>query len=119
MGRDIRQTRIVGLLAVAFVLAATACGDGTSDGSCNEGDRTYEEGDNWTCGDGCNSCSCTDGTVTSTLIGCPEPPGEAAGKLKCREGGVWHEHGRPWTCSDGCSICTCNDGELSKQSDAC
>jgi hypothetical protein len=115
MGRRLRQKRLVGLFALAFVVGANAC----KDGSCEDGDRTYEDGDVWTCSDGCNHCGCHDGMKSTTAIGCPEPPGEAAGKLQCWEGERWHVHGMPWTCRDGCSICTCNDGELSKQSDAC
>jgi len=71
----------------------------------------------WTCSDGCNSCVCTDGTVTSTLMGCGGPPGEAAGKLKCFNGDEWVEHGRTWDCDGAC--CQCVDGDVVTKPDAC
>jgi hypothetical protein len=79
--------------------------------SCDDGERTYPDGAQWTCRDGCNSCSCSDGTVLSTLTGCLTPPGPAAGKLMCEEGGRWHTHGDSWTTEDGCEL-SCDDGKL-------
>lgn len=58
-------------LAVAVGGAITGCGES----SCEADGRTYAEGTHWTCSDGCNSCFCGDGTITSTAIGCPTPPG--------------------------------------------
>ena len=104
----------VGILTVFLVaFGATAC----DDGSCEDAGRTFAEGSIWTCADGCNGCSCQDGMVTSTLMACGGPPGEAAGKLKCFDGDEWVEHGRTWDCDEGC--CRCVDGDVETKPDAC
>jgi hypothetical protein len=100
---------MVGFLGLVFA----AC-----DGSCEDAGRTFDEGDQWTCSDGCNYCGCTDGTITSTAMGCPEPAGEAAGKLVCQDDGV-HRHGESWDCDEGCSVCSCDDGRVSKLPNPC
>jgi hypothetical protein len=101
-----KWARGLGVLVSALALAP-AC----NSGDCQDGRRTYEEGQNWTCSDGCNTCGCEDGEVTSTLIACPEPPGPAAGKLKCFEGEYWHTHGETWTTDSGCTH-SCDDGHV-------
>jgi hypothetical protein len=57
------------LISIVFV---TAC-----DGSCEDGGRTYEDGEQWDCSDGCNYCACQDGTVSSTAMGCGSADGDA------------------------------------------
>ncbi len=105
---------MVGML----VAAAPAC-ESEDATSCDEGGRTYEDGQNWTCSDGCNLCSCNDGTTASSLMGCPSPPGPAAGKLMCEENDFWHQHGETWVCANGCDECSCSDGELQTVVGAC
>jgi hypothetical protein len=94
---------VFGLLVV--LSGAVAC-----DASCEEEARTYEDGAVWTCSDGCNGCSCNAGTVTSTLMLCPSPPGPAANKLSCWDRNYWQQHGTFWTCAQGC--CSCSDGAI-------
>ena len=115
--------RPIGLAALVGVsgllaLAVPACGAG-NDASCESGDRVFEDGARWTCADGCNECACNDGTVSSTLIGCPDPPGPAANMLSCNEGGMWNRHAASWTCGDGCDLCSCDDGQLSRVEREC
>jgi hypothetical protein len=102
------------LLAATVGLGAfTGC---FGEASCEDAGRTFESGAEWTCSDGCNGCLCQDGTITSTAMGCPSPPGPAAGKLKCWSGSYWQTHGDHWTCNDdGCSDCSCNDGHIVRE----
>ena len=95
---------------VGLSLSLLAC-EGSVGASCDDGERTYRDGAQWTCKDGCNNCGCSDGSVLTTAIGCSEPPGPAAGKLKCEEAGAWHTHGDSWTTKAGCEL-SCDDGEL-------
>ena len=101
----VRGLSLFGVLSTLAALGTAGCGDD----SCDEGGRKYAEDANWTCSDGCNSCTCHGGTVTSTLIGCPTPPGPAAGKLQCFDK-EWYQTGRTWQCAAGC--CTCDDGHV-------
>jgi hypothetical protein len=61
----IRVWVLVGLGAAAPI---GLCG--CDDTSCDDGGRSYEDGERWQCSDGCNSCVCSEGDVTSTRIGC-------------------------------------------------
>jgi hypothetical protein len=57
--------------AIALVVAGAAFASAGCSASCEEGDKTYEDGEEWMCSDGCNFCSCNDGEITSTAMGCP------------------------------------------------
>jgi hypothetical protein len=96
---------------LGVLVSAVALISGCNSGECQDGGRTYEDGQNWTCGDGCNTCSCRDGDVLQTAIACAQPPGAAAGKLKCFDGKLWRTHGETWTTASGCSH-SCDDGEV-------
>jgi hypothetical protein len=114
-GGDLGTTVRALLLAT---LAGLGCFTGCAwtDSSCEDAGREFEEGAIWTCSDGCNGCSCQDGIITSSAIGCPSPPGPAAGKLKCWDGSYWQTHGDHWSCKDdGCSECSCNDGTVVRE----
>ncbi len=114
-GIMMRLSSFFQLVCVAvFGFATLAC----DDGSCDTGDRVYENGQAWLCSDGCNSCKCNDGVVTSTLAGCLAQPGPAAGKLFCHEGGESHRHGETWVCTTGCN-CSCDDGTTVLDPDGC
>lgn len=89
---------------------------GCAERECEDSGRTYEHGEHWTCSDGCNGCSCDDGMVARTAAGCPEPPGDDAGKRMCFEGDRWHPHGENWPAADGCEL-QCNDGALLRACD--
>lgn len=101
----------IGWRALALGWFVVFAGVVACDSSCDGGGRTFAEGDVWTCSDGCNSCSCNEGQVTSTLIGCPSPPGPAANKLSCWDQNYWQPHGTSWACSD-CDVCSCSDGAV-------
>jgi major membrane immunogen (membrane-anchored lipoprotein) len=60
---------ITGIL-ISAVLATACAGNDGSNGSCEEGGQTYEDGEQWDCSDGCNYCGCNDGMVQSTLMAC-------------------------------------------------
>jgi hypothetical protein len=61
--------------ALALALAVGAC----ESGECEEGGRTYQDGDNWKCSDGCNACVCNDGVLSKTAALCdPEGSGGEA-----------------------------------------
>jgi hypothetical protein len=98
--------RRLGVLVGAVTLVS-----GCNSGECQDGGRTYEDGQSWTCGDGCNTCGCRDGEVSQTAIACFEPNVSAAGKLKCFDDDVWHMHGDTWTTDSGCTH-SCDDGQL-------
>jgi len=85
---------------------------GCNSGECQEGGRTYENGQQWTCSDGCNFCACQEGDVATTALACPMPPGSAAGKLDCDYGADHHRHGDVWTAAN-CML-SCNDGHVVK-----
>jgi hypothetical protein len=113
-GNHLGTLRALLLTAAAGFGSFTGCG--WLESSCEDAGREFPHGANWTCSDGCNSCVCQNGTVTSTLIGCPSPPGPAAGKLKCWDGNHWQTHGDQWSCNDdGCSECRCNDGTVVRE----
>jgi hypothetical protein len=109
-----------GLVAALGLSVLVLGGCEEAPASCEDGDRTYADGAHWTCSDGCNFCGCSDGSVTTTAIGCPEPPGPAAGKLQCHSEAddFWYTHGDTWAC-DGCSTCSCSDGETLVEERAC
>ena len=112
-GNHWRTVRALLLAAAAGLGCITAC---NGNASCEDAGREFPEGAIWTCSDGCNGCSCEDGVITSTAIGCPSPPGPAAGKLKCFDGSYWQTHGTHGTClDDGCSDCSCNDGHIARE----
>ena len=57
-----------GLLAASLVTTVTVLSGCNQ--SCEDGGRTYEDGDSWTCSDGCNSCGCKNGSINSTAKAC-------------------------------------------------